>query len=409
VIRVLFLSWWNPIPPDIGARVRVLSLLRALHDAGHDVDLLTFTEPGGDLETARSELARLGVSATFVEHPIHARRRWSQVGVRARAAVVGRPYPAAVSQSRRMRRIVRETLQTKRPDLVIAETSWMGQYLEGVESPRKILSWQNVDFQAYERRAASERRPVLRALRGYNFRTARRFELNLVKGFDAVITVSDADRRHLLETLPEGPPVHVLPVTVDADRYKYSPPTEVRGHRLLFVGAMFYQPNVDAVHYFHREIYPLVQDKTPDVTLTVVGKDATSDIRRLADRDSSVRITGTVPQVEPYYREADLFVAPIRFGGGMKTKIIEAMAFGVPVVGSSAALEGISAVDGREAAVRDAPRPFANSVVELLESLDARQKMSLLARRLVEELYSQAALTRALAGIVDRTVQGAAR
>jgi polysaccharide biosynthesis protein PslH len=404
-LAVLFLSWWNPIPPDIGARIRVLALLQGLLDAGHRVDLLSFAEPAENLEDSREELARRGISSAFVRHSIHSRTRLRQIGARGRAALLRVPYAAMVSESKDMRLAVRKRLSERPCDLVIAETSWAGQYLNGVRSSRKILSWPNVDFQVYERRASGERNRLLRPLREMNFRAAKRFELELLRSFDAVLTVSEADRDHLRATLPTAPPIHVAPVTVDTTRLAYRAPRDGEGHRLLFVGAMYYQPNVDAMLHFCRQIYPRIRGRMRNVSLTIVGKEPTDQVRLLAERDRSISVAGTVPRLDQYYEQADVFVAPIRFGGGMKTKIVEAMAFGVPVVGSTAALEGISARPDREAAVHDDDDGFAQSVVALLQSASARMAMSRAARRLVEERYSPGALARSLNEIVDAVVR----
>jgi len=384
--------------------VRVLSLIQALRDADCDVDLVSFSEPDADIEEAREYLSRLGVSCLFVRRSIHDRSRIAQLGVRARAAASGKPYAAAVTESREMTRRVQETLRSSRYGVVVAETSWMGQYVADVRGLRKILSWQNVDFDVYALRAAAEKRPLLRAIRNHHSRVARRFELGLVPKFDAVAAVTEADRRKLLTALPNAPATYVLPVSVDTKRFAYHPPREKPGERLLFVGSMFYQPNIDAVLHFHREIYPLIRQKNPGVSLTIVGKDPTPAVRDLAKRDRSVQVTGTVPRVEDFYRDADLFVVPIRFGGGMKTKVIEAMACGVPIVGSPTAFEGISVTHGREAVVADTPSAFARSAVELLASPAARSEMSLNARSLVEEHYSQKALTCLLKAILEKTV-----
>ena len=400
-MKTLFLSSWNPYPPDVGGRARALSLLNAIADgAGGEVELVTFAESAEEAARAREHLEGRGIGCTIVAHPIEGASLLARASRRHLAVLRGIPYNAQICRHPLVERAVREKLRHGGHDLIVAETSWMGQYVEPSARGRKVLSWQNVDFDGFRKRARAERNPLRRLVHLYNHRMARRFELRLLERFDALLTVSEADRRLLLDTAPVKTAVHVLPLSVDTDACRFRLPREDGGQGLLFVGAMFYQPNIDAVTYFHAHVYGRVRRSFPEAHLTVVGKRPAPALLRLARRDASVRVTGTVGDVGPHYREAAVLVAPIRYGGGMKTKVLEAMAFGVPVVGSSSALEGIDARDGQHVFVRDSAEGFAEAVVLLLSDPARRRAMALEARRLVEEQHSQPALTGRLRGLL---------
>lgn len=405
-MKVLFLSPWNPYPPVSGAGLRVLSLLRALASReGREVHLLAFAEPGDELDPSRRHLSGFGIRASLIPHHAAKGSRVAEVPWRVAAALRGVPFNAQRCRARALTRSLHALLREHDYGLIVAETSWMGQHVASLAGVPKLLSWQNVDFEVYARRAAADSNPLVRAVRRYNYRVARRFELALVPRFDALLTVTEADRLSLLRSGGIRTPVHVVPICVDTASVPPSSGSPRTPGQILFVGAMFYEPNVDAVRYFHAEIYGRVRARVPGARLVIVGRDPVDAVRRLPQADDSVVVTGTVADVNAYYRASAVFVAPIRYGGGMKTKIVEAMAAGVPVVASSFAMEGIAARDGEEASVSDDPERFADRVVDLLQDAGARARLAAAARALVEREYSW----NALAGMLDRIADGCAR
>lgn len=398
--RVLFLSWWNPIPPDTGGKARVLALLRALAAEGYETELLSFADTSPEIPGAVRQLADYGVRAAFVARSIHNRSRIRQVLPRLAAMLRGTPYNAWISANLTMRNELSSIVESRSPSFVLAETSWMSQYLAMATRSITILSAPNVDFDHYARRAASEKNPILRAVRRQSWRSVRRYELGIVAAVRAVITVTEEDRRRFVDA-GVSTPVHVLPITVDTDRCRFTLPSDSGESRLLFVGAMFYQPNVEAVTRFCREIYPLIRRDLPGARLVVAGSRPAPEVRALAAADPSITVTGHVADLADCYRRAEVFVAPIRFGGGMKTKIVEAMAYGLPVVGFPSALEGIPASDGVHALIRDTPGDFAQGVVQLCRDVAMRSRISRAARQLVEEKFGDAALRAGLKRILD--------
>jgi polysaccharide biosynthesis protein PslH len=401
-VKILVLSPWNPYPPVFGARLRILSLLRALASREHrEVHLLSFAEPSDDLELSRRYLAGFGIRARLIPHRMEKGSRMAELPSRLAAALRGVPFNAQLCRHPALRESLDAMLREHEFGLLMAETSWMGQHAAPLTGPRKLLSWQNVDFDVYARRATGDTNPLVRAVRRYNHRIARRFELALIPRFDAMLTVTEADRRFLRETGAATPPVHVVPICVDTAGHPLEGDAERAVDQIVFVGAMFYEPNADAVTYFHREIYPRIRDRAPGVRFVIVGRNPADAVRRLARVDPSVSVTGTVEDVRGYYRNSTVFVAPIRHGGGMKTKIVEAMAAGLPVVATSFAMEGIEARNGEEAFIADDPEDFATRVVNLLDDRSLRQRLAVAAQALVERSHSWEALAHLLDGIVE--------
>jgi GT2 family glycosyltransferase/glycosyltransferase involved in cell wall biosynthesis len=187
----------------------------------------------------------------------------------------------------------------------------------------------------------------------------RKLEPRLARACDLIWCNSSEDRRVMEAEVP-GKRIEVVPTIHDLhDRGK---PFHDR-RDLLFVGNLAHTPNRDAVHYFMREIYPLMLQSLPEANVFIVGDYASDEIRAYAS--SQVRVTGYLPDLEPLLQSARVFIAPLRFGAGVKGKIGEAMSYALPVVTTSIGAEGIGLVNEVNALIADTPKSFASSVVRL--------------------------------------------
>jgi glycosyltransferase involved in cell wall biosynthesis len=141
------------------------------------------------------------------------------------------------------------------------------------------------------------------------------------------------------------------------------------GANILFMGAMDYFPNEDAVLYFSAEIWPYVKKQLPDAHFYIVGGNPSKKVRILSDKDRNIIVTGHVPDVRPYLKITDVFVAPLRIARGVQNKVLDAMASGVPVVARPEAVQGISSNNGPEKPifVEENNMRFASSVIKLIK------------------------------------------
>ncbi|GAA4856399.1 glycosyltransferase [Saccharopolyspora rosea] len=199
---------------------------------------------------------------------------------------------------------------------------------------------------------------------------SRQLELGLARACDITLVVSEAEQRLLRELVPEAD-VRVLSNVHEVD---WSP-ARLEGRRdVLFVGSFDHPPNVDAARWAAREIMPLVRERCPDAVLHVVGSNPTDQVRELAG--PGVEVHGWVPDVEPMYARSRVTLAPLRFGAGVKGKVGESLAIGVPVVGTSVAVEGMHLTDGQEVLVADDAPGLADAVVQLLTDDGTWRKLS---------------------------------
>jgi glycosyltransferase involved in cell wall biosynthesis len=154
----------------------------------------------------------------------------------------------------------------------------------------------------------------------------------------------------------------------------------------LFIGGFQHRPNIDAVLFFLKEIYPLVSEHLRDAKFYIIGEKAPPEIVALATE--RIIVTGLQTDVRPFFDSVKLSVAPLRFGAGVKGKINQSMAFGVPVVATSLAVEGTALSDREEILVADEPEDFARALIELYESEELWERLSENGIRKTRALYS---------------------
>jgi glycosyltransferase involved in cell wall biosynthesis len=234
--------------------------------------------------------------------------------------------------------------------------------------------------------AAAERRAL----------ATRRRELSVYRDADAVIVVTESDKRTLLDRLPDSH-ISVIP-TIHEDGGEVPEFQARRPNSLLFVGGFAHLPNVDAVLFFCREVLPLIRQSVPDVIVTIVGDAAPEEVRGLAS--DTVTIAGWVPDVKPYLDSHLVSIAPLRFGSGMKGKVGEAMANGLPVVVTKIAAEGMELTDGVDALIADSAEEFAVAVSRLLRDQPLHQRLSTNGRHTARIRWSEAVATEHLRALM---------
>jgi glycosyltransferase involved in cell wall biosynthesis len=225
----------------------------------------------------------------------------------------------------------------------------------------------------------------------------KRRELAVYARADLVITVTEDDRAGIRRELP-GVQVCVIPIIHITE--ETVPPFHARQRdSLLFVGGFAHTPNVDAVLFFTREILPLVKQALPNVTLTIVGAEPPKDIQELG-RDNVV-VRGWVPEIAPLLDSHCVSIAPLRFGAGIKGKIGEALAAGLPVVTTSVGAEGMSLEHGTTALIADSATAFAEAVVQLCSDPVLHQRLSESGRAHALAKWGVAVVSHQLAEVVD--------
>ncbi|HEY9637974.1 MAG TPA: glycosyltransferase family 4 protein [Coleofasciculaceae cyanobacterium] len=231
----------------------------------------------------------------------------------------------------------------------------------------------------------SSEKPLIDQL---NLPLLRRYEELYCAKFTCLVVTTQEDRRQIGAFNPEGQ-ITVIPNGVDLNLF----PKRVMdpgGHQLVFVGAMDTLPNIDAVRFFSLEVFPEILRRYPDATLELVGTNSVESVLELGELPG-ITVTGRVASVIDYLHKATVSVVPLRTGYGMKNKTLEAMAAGIPVVGSDRGLAGL-AVDGADVPLRalraNEPTEYVYAISRLFEERQLRKQVSENGRSLIEQKYT---------------------
>ena len=380
---ILLLKPFVPYPLDCGSNILTYNLLREL-GAEFGVTLLT-RRPERDAET-REALETVCERVVFCDPPnvkSQMRRLGYAITTRARACFGNTPLAALYAEIA-FSSALRLELEENSYDLVQIDY-WNLASLGGLcpNGTRRCILLHDVQPYVFEREAEV----VEGRLKRWQLRRAAKaatvFERRAFRHFPHVLTVTENDAEVYRRMLPAGSKVQCVPTLYDVPTAPAA--ADPGGHNLLFVGAMAHRPNRDAVLYFAKDILPLIRAEVPDVEFVVVGRNVPTSIRRL--ESGCVRVTGMVPEVRPYLNEATVYVAPLRFGGGIKLKILEALAHGKAVVTTPVGAEGIELTHGVNCLIAETPGDFARSVVRLLSDDNFRKALGAAGRRVIEERH----------------------
>lgn len=297
-------------------------------------------------------------------------------------------YFLRVHGSQKMTETIAQMVSKDRYDFVIAEYSVMGQFIHNnplLPPVRRVISVHECYYLA--RRKAIQHTPFgpEKLKEVINLKGLKKYEFDMYKHADKVLTLTPEGKKELLEISPELD-IAVVPHGVDVENFSF---TESRGEdkSVVFVGNYLHYPNVDAVLFFHRDVWPELKLKIPKLKFYVVGNAPPPEIQKLS-QDLSIIITGRVDDVRPYLRKGQVFICPVRLGGGFRGKILEAMAIGRPIVSTSLGAEGIPDVHRKNIIIADNPEGFAQGILNLINNDSLYEKIRNNARKLAEDKFA---------------------
>ena len=402
-MKILFLTPRFPYPLDVGTSLRNFRLLQSAAQA-HVVDLLSFL----DRPLRMDHLEAVQAVARRVElrpSPTHRLARRLDGVLRT-----GWPDMALRRWSPSFARALRELVREERYDVVEAEGIEMARYLPLCAGARTIFSDHNVEHLLQRRAYVVDRgRPKRWPHAAYSYVQAERltrFERAACRLADRVVTVSEEDASALRVLEPAGR-YAIVPNAIDVGAYPRREDWPARPG-ILFAGTLDYRPNADAVRWLLGEIVPLVHARQPNARVFVVGRGPAPDVVARGQHDPRIAVTGAVESLDPYWARATVYALPMRGGGGVRFKAIEAMAAGLPIVSTRMGMEGIDAEPGVHYLAADTPPAFADALARLLADRGLRDRIAENAARLVGARYDWRAVAPALLAVYRDVAGGAA-
>ncbi len=402
-MKILWVKAGPLVPLTAGGRIRSWNILKNL-GKWDEVTLFTYSPSyvGTHQEGVADHVAKL----ISLEYPGPA--KYSAGYYMEYLQMMFSPAPFTVRKTGvvSIRRQLEELLRKEHFDIIVGDFLSATLTLPEKTPCPMILFAHNVETEIWKRHYEVTRSPLRKMVMGLEYWKMRRFESNLPREFDHILTVSEKDAEFFAKMMSPKD-VSVLPTGVDLDFFSPSSIPTVPG-QLVFSGSMDWMANEDAILYFAEEILPLVQRAVPEVSLTCVGRDPTEPLRKLAKENSCVKLTGTVPDIRPYVAAGEVYVVPLRVGSGTRLKIFEAMAMGKAVVSTRVGAEGLPVTHGENVLLVDDPKEFAGAIVSLLGDADLRKKLGTAARQLVEQNFGNTAVAKVCHDILERVVKVAA-
>jgi glycosyltransferase involved in cell wall biosynthesis len=291
-------------------------------------------------------------------------------------------------------------IEKHKPDLLFTDGLPAVQYTVGFESVPHVVDAHDAMSLAFRRaskyaESLSQKFGLLLEARGIS-----RFEIATARSVDAYLVNSPIDQQ-VLQSYHRDINVRCIPNGVDADYF--APNSHVSDEKtLVFTGVMNYRPNGDAAHFLCMEILPLVKDVIPEAKVQLVGSEPPDDVRALAG--NGVVVTGTVPDVRPFVHRATAYVSPLRFGTGVKNKILAALAMGKAVVATPESCAGLDLTPGKHLLLADNANDFATHIVKLFGDSGMRHQLGAAGRNLVVERYGWDVMGRQLMALLEGLV-----
>jgi glycosyltransferase involved in cell wall biosynthesis len=394
-MRILFLTQVLPHPLDAGPKLRAYFVLRHLAQR-HSVTLVSFVR-STDSSASLEHLGKLCAAIHTVPMPrSRARDAWHLL----RSLVERVPFLIARDRVPRMAKLIDEQLADGWFDAIHADQLWMARYAlrpkvhgNTVAGPKLVLDRHNAVYGIPARMAKQETNPLRKRLMELETRKMARYEVQICQRFDRVVWVTGEDHRAVQRQARRGvgdvPNSAVIPICVDPEATSLVARRPM-ARRITFVGGLHYPPNAQGVLWFAERVFPLVLDRVPDVLLTVIGRRPPRTVANLGRRISrpNLEVTGYAADLAPYLEETAAFIVPLLAGGGMRVKILDAWARGLPVVSTSLGAQGIVTQPGENLLLADTPEAFAEAVTAMLRQPSLGRRIGVGGRRCVEQRYN---------------------
>ena len=305
------------------------------------------------------------------------------------------PYSLTKYKSESFAQAIRELCKNETFDLIVCDFLFPAPNLEDLPAATPTVLFQhNMEAQIWKRLAEGKKNPVARWYFHEQFRRMHEWEELLSRRFSGIITVSPEDTKYARDTYQLDNVLGDVPTGVDTSYFKPTHPKETTPEITVgFLGSMDWMPNIESVHWFVNDIFPSIRQHVSNIKFLIIGRRPPRSVTSLAEKDTSIEVTGSVEDVRPYLGRCDMLVVPLRSGGGTRIKIMEALAAELPVVSTSVGAEGLGLVDGEHILIADSAEDFAKSVCLLAANASLRKILGTTGASLVEAKHGWGPVT----------------
>jgi sugar transferase (PEP-CTERM/EpsH1 system associated) len=378
-MRVLYLCHRIPYPPDKGEKIRAFHQLRAMGER-HEVDLFTLADRKTDLvhRTALEPYCRQ-VTVERISP------RWARL--RSLPYLLTRmPLTVPCFYSPELDQKVRRALLERSYDRIFVYSSAMSQYVERAAEIPTVVDFVDVDSDKWRQYAGFQRFPFSSLYRR-EWHRLQEYERKVSEECSCIL-VSTEREAELIRRISSAANVHVIQNGVDTQYFDpHLVPPDRAFPAIVFTGDMSYFPNREAVTFFARKVLPLVRRTVSDVRFYIVGRNPGREVQQLGEL-TGVEVTGQVPDVRAWLAKAHIAVAPFTIAAGIQNKVLEALAYGLPVVATPLTTQGLSKSIAEIIGTAESPEGLAAEIIAVLRNEELARQRGLEGRRRVTSEYS---------------------
>ena len=387
-MNILFLSHRVPYPPNKGEKIRTFHQVKYLKEQGHQVSVLAPFEDESELQHF-TELERLWCKQVDGEKLAGKALRLAKGLLKNEAMSVANFYSSSLQAK------FDADITQNQYDAVICTASSMAKYvfnsgtLDSLNPrPRIVMDFMDLDSDKWNQYANEHSFPMSWVYQREAKKVAS-YEIQTSNTFDTCLFITDTECELFRKNKPDADNVYAIENGMDTDTFKPAinkPQSE--SPIVLFTGVMDYAPNVDAVLWFVEHAWPQISQTWPEAKFYVAGMNPTEKVRALADKDSSIVVTGFVDDIMEYFDRSNIFVGPFNMARGVQNKILQAFACGIPVVATPMGAEGIRCKNEESILLANDGTEFVEQIKRLMNDQELYDRIASEALSVIQQGYS---------------------
>ncbi|MEN8253615.1 MAG: glycosyltransferase family 4 protein [Patescibacteria group bacterium] len=379
-MKILMLTPYLPYPLLSGGQIRTYNLLKKL-SSKHEVTLFALIKE----ESERQYVPELEKYCKKVKVFKRSKKPFTLKNI-FKTAFSSYPFLVIRNYVTETIGAVQQELEKEEYDLIHAETFYMMPHIPKTKVPI-ILVEQTIEYLGYESYAKKIKWPIIKQLMQLDIRKIKRWEKYYWNSCSKLIVMSKDDKKFISKFLKDDKKIEVVANGVDtswfADKSKKLP----KAPTILFVGTFKWLPNVEAVSFLVEKVWPLIKSQIPSTKLWIVGNAPTKKVFEFQKKDSSITVTGGIPDIRDAFAGSHVLLAPVFSGKGTRYKILEAMAAKTPIVASNTAVEGLDLEHAKQVFTSDTAEGMAKFTVKLLQDTKKRKEFSKNGYKFVKDNY----------------------
>lgn len=390
-MKILQLCNKPPVPAIDGGCIAMNNITRGLIDAGHQLKLLTIVTQKHPLlldKLPKEYIEKTNIEGVFVDTSLNVVDAFS-------ALITSDSYNISRFFSPDFDRILTRLLQKEKFDIIHLESLFMTPYIATIRRNSKakiVLRSHNLEFMIWERMAAGTKNFAKKNYLKLLAKQLRKYEFNILNQVDGVAAISTEDGKKYHHSKCTKPIV-TIPFGIDLEHYKYDQSKE-EFPSLFHIGAMDWTPNLEGIEWFLNHIWPHINQKFPELKFYLAGRKMPESL--LKAKHKNFIVIGEVDNANKFISSKSIMVVPLLTAGGIRVKIIEAMALGKSVISTSIGAHGIDYVENENLFIADKKEQFIKAIEYLISDHEHHLKTGRQARQLVEEKYDNKKLTQEL-------------